>query len=257
MIKKLVISLIAALFVLGQVISPALASNQTESTCGDTYTVKSGDYLSKIARTCGVTLTSIYNANPQIKDFNKIYPGQVIRITPGAVVPTPTTPTSTPTTSTSTGTYTVVRGDTLYKIAVRYGISMQSLLNANPNVKDPSRIYVGQVLKLPGTSSTSTGTVSVTGSRISVSSTRVKPGTTIEVKVWGFPAKAGLDYRLGKQNEAYSVVMDVTTDSSGAATAKITIPSSAKSGEKWVVKVLTTDRADATDTTSPVITIYE
>ena len=42
------------------------------------YTVKQGDTLSEIARDNGTTLKAIQEANPQIKDLNKIRPGQQI-----------------------------------------------------------------------------------------------------------------------------------------------------------------------------------
>jgi nucleoid-associated protein YgaU len=47
-------------------------------------------------------------------------------------------------------TYRVVKGDTLAKIAKKYGKSWQSIYNANRNiVKNPNRIYPGQVLQIP------------------------------------------------------------------------------------------------------------
>ena len=44
-------------------------------------------------------------------------------------------------------TYTVVRGDTLSKIAAVYGVSLQELIRIN-EIKNPNIIYPGQVLKL-------------------------------------------------------------------------------------------------------------
>ena len=44
------------------------------------YTVKKGDTLSEIARDAGTTLKKLKAANPQIKDLNKIRPGQKIKI---------------------------------------------------------------------------------------------------------------------------------------------------------------------------------
>ncbi len=45
-------------------------------------------------------------------------------------------------------TYTVRTGDTLYKIARRFGTSVESLLQAN-NIANPDVIYAGQVLTIP------------------------------------------------------------------------------------------------------------
>src|ERR1041385_6241761 len=46
-------------------------------------------------------------------------------------------------------TYTVKPGDNLSKIAARNGVTLAQLLQANPQVKDPNRISVGDVLNLP------------------------------------------------------------------------------------------------------------
>ena len=46
-------------------------------------------------------------------------------------------------------TYSVKPGDTLSKIAMRNGVTLAQLLQANPQVKDPNKIAVGDVLNLP------------------------------------------------------------------------------------------------------------
>jgi LysM repeat protein len=50
-----------------------------------------------------------------------------------------------------TGTeYVVKKGDTLSAIAKRYGTTVDALLKANPNIKNPNLIRVGQVIIIPG-----------------------------------------------------------------------------------------------------------
>jgi LysM repeat protein len=46
------------------------------------YTIKKGDTLSEIARDNGTTLKALKEANPQIKDLNKISIGQKINLSP-------------------------------------------------------------------------------------------------------------------------------------------------------------------------------
>ena len=53
-------------------------------------------------------------------------------------------------------TYKVKPGDTLSKIARRYGISLAQLLQANPQITNPDRIQIGQLINLPDTSTETT-----------------------------------------------------------------------------------------------------
>ena len=48
-------------------------------------------------------------------------------------------------------TYTVQKGDTLAKIASKYGLTVSELLSANPSIKNASLIYVGQKITIPAT----------------------------------------------------------------------------------------------------------
>ncbi len=50
-------------------------------------------------------------------------------------------------------TYTVVSGDILWKIAVRYEIGISELIKANPQLSNPSMIYPGQKVNIPAASS--------------------------------------------------------------------------------------------------------
>ena len=51
-------------------------------------------------------------------------------------------------------THTVQRGETLYRIALRYHLSVQALMDAN-DLHDPDLIFAGQVLRIPQSSVTS------------------------------------------------------------------------------------------------------
>ena len=46
------------------------------------------------------------------------------------------------------GSYSVKSGDTLSQIAKKEGTTLKALLAANPNIKDPNKIRVGQKIKL-------------------------------------------------------------------------------------------------------------
>ena len=104
------------------------------SVSGDTYTVKSGDTLSEIAASWGVSVDDLASYNG-IKNPNVVNVGQVIK-KPG---------------SGSSDTYTVKKGDTLSEIAAMWNISASDLAAYN-GIKDPDVINVGQVIKKPAAS---------------------------------------------------------------------------------------------------------
>ena len=60
----------------------------------------------------------------------------------------------TPLPSVSDLTYTVVRGDTLWAISQKYGVSISAIVSYN-DIQNPNLIYAGQVLKIPSDSQSS------------------------------------------------------------------------------------------------------
>lgn len=45
--------------------------------------------------------------------------------------------------------YTVVSGDSMWKIAVKHQIGVSEIISANPQIKNPNLIYPGEVLNIP------------------------------------------------------------------------------------------------------------
>ncbi|MGB9662169.1 MAG: LysM peptidoglycan-binding domain-containing protein [Moorellaceae bacterium] len=112
------------------------------------YTVKSGDTMYLIAQQFGISLNELIAANPQIKNPDLIYPGQVLCIPkrmPGPCPPEPWPPVPCP----EGFYYTVQPGDTMYSIAKKCNVSLDALIEANPQVHDPCLIYPGQILCIP------------------------------------------------------------------------------------------------------------
>ena len=46
-------------------------------------------------------------------------------------------------------THTVIKGDTMWRIAVRYQVGLSELASANPHIKNPALIYPGDVITVP------------------------------------------------------------------------------------------------------------
>jgi LysM repeat protein len=115
-----------------------MASPQASYTCVAYYTVKFGDTLNSISRAYGVSVQALMAAN-NIYNPNLIYAGQTLCIPGSAPVPPPP----------PCGTYyTVQWGDTLSKIAARYGTTVQAIMYAN-NITNPNYIYAGMILYIP------------------------------------------------------------------------------------------------------------
>lgn len=127
---------------------------------GSTYVVQPGDTMFSIARRYGVTLAALQVANPQVTNINLIFPGQVLALPSSGGIP----PTG------GGNTYVVQPGDTMSGIAAMFGVSLQALEAANPQVTNPNFILPGQVITIPQASSSaatnnnnSSGTVPNTG----------------------------------------------------------------------------------------------
>ena len=134
---------IQALVVLSLVFVTSVAALAQDQS----YTIAPGDTLYRISLKFNVSLTAVAAAN-NIRNVNLIYAGQVLKIPSGGT--TTTTPVPGPTTPPpATGSYTVVGGDTLGRIAARFGTTFQAIAAAN-GIKNPNFIYSGQVLKIPG-----------------------------------------------------------------------------------------------------------
>jgi LysM repeat protein len=112
-------------------------SGQTGAT---SYTVKPGDSLSKIARGQGCAVGALAKANG-MKLSAVIQAGQKLKLPgkPGAVPASPASPAS--------GIHIIQPGDTFAGISRQYGVSVESLLAANPGA-NPKSLKPGQKVQL-------------------------------------------------------------------------------------------------------------
>jgi LysM repeat protein len=113
---------------------------------GGIYVVRTGDTLNSIAARFGVSSGALARANG-ISNPNLIYVGQRLAV-PGNAAPAPQ-PGQPSTPPASGGAYIVQSGDTLAKIAARYGTSIAALMAAN-GIANPNLIWVGQRLAVGG-----------------------------------------------------------------------------------------------------------
>jgi LysM repeat protein len=142
--------------------SPAGAASATAANAGlQRYVVQAGDSLSMIAQRFGISTDSLAAAN-NITDRNAIRVGQSLVVPTagwlpsGTPSPVPTrtamasaTRTNTPAVTAEPLYYTVQPGDSISLIAQKFGVTSDSLAEAN-DIVDRNKIRTGQRLLIPG-----------------------------------------------------------------------------------------------------------
>jgi lipoprotein-anchoring transpeptidase ErfK/SrfK len=131
--------------------------------------------------------------------------------------------------------YTVKRGDSIYKIARLCGVSQADLLDVNPHITNPRRIYVGQVLIMPYAAA-------ATETALVISPAQGPPETEINVTGRGFSPGEIIRLGMGISWQEMAFSTEVRADERGSFTISIVIPEAARPGENWVIgKMLPTN----------------
>lgn len=105
------------------------------------HIVKQGDTLYAISQKHGVSLQTIIEANPQISNPDVLVIGDKVKIPAG------TTPD--PDNNEVFYKHTVKQGDTLWKLSKAWGITLKDMIDANPQLKNPNVLMVGEVVNIP------------------------------------------------------------------------------------------------------------
>jgi LysM repeat protein len=107
---------------------------------GGTYTVQAGDTLFRIAQRYGITVEALARAN-NITNVNRLDIGTILTIPgPDDVPPAPEPG--------EEQIHVVQAGETLFRIALRYGFTVEELASYN-DIADPTRIDIGQQIRIP------------------------------------------------------------------------------------------------------------
>ena len=95
------------------------------------YTIREGDTLYLLSQRFGTTVEGITSMNPKVVPENLII-GSRLKIMPAPVLTL----------------YTVKRGDTLWKISVKFGVPLDVIIKHNA-LKYPDVLYPGEILVIP------------------------------------------------------------------------------------------------------------
>jgi LysM repeat protein len=121
----------------------------------ESYTVKSGDSLSKIARLHGMKVGELKHLNAMANDKLKV--GQTLKVSTSsastivaAAAPAVSAPQTIPAkmTVSKSAAYTVSKGDTLTKIARQFGTTPSAIMAAN-KLTDARKLKIGMKLNIP------------------------------------------------------------------------------------------------------------
>lgn len=141
--------------------------------------------------------------------------------------------------------YTVRQGDTLARIAARFGVSVAAILQANPQITNPDRIYIGQRITIPtgGTLPPPAGTTRVNIYMIGMGGGSVGCGDQVvavrrDVPRTAAPLTAALNLLLAQKSQYYG--------ESGLYNAlyqsNLRIASITRSGSAWTIRLAGTLR---------------
>ena len=168
-----------------------------------THTVEKGDSLSRIARKYGTTVAEIQQANGGADKLKTLRVGQKI-VLPGAnlaeaapaaevlpVIPEPAAVPSAPKAMPSVEApsfHTVEKGDTLYGIARKYGVSVSEIQQANGGADKVKKLRAGQKIALPGAKQAEAAPVS--DAAAALSELKAEQSRAVQKPAKAAPAKA-------------------------------------------------------------------
>jgi murein DD-endopeptidase MepM/ murein hydrolase activator NlpD len=189
----------------------------------ETHVVGPGESLASIAGLYGLEPDALLALN-NLPDPNRLYVGQVLAlampmgvplVTDAAAAPVSVSPPAQPASGALT-LHTVGRGETVFRIAMQYGVSVSDIVTAN-SLGAPDLIYAGQQLVIPIDNPTAAA-LPAAFERVQLQPTVFSEGQTARVRVFSLNPASMTATFLGRG-------LNVASDSDGRRhTALIAVP---------------------------------
>jgi LysM repeat protein len=208
-------------------VAPAFAQGTT------IHIVQPGENLFRIALRYGVTVDALAEVNG-LSNISRIYVGQRLTIPDGSTTSPP---------QSSSGVHIVQRGENLFRIALRHGVTYQAIAAAN-GIANPNHIYVGQRLVIPSGASTPPPAPSGQTYTVQRGDTLSAIALRFGVSVWALARANSIN------NPALIYVGQVLRIPSGGNPAPP--PSPAPTGGRWIDVDLSAQRVTAYEGNTPV-----
>lgn len=212
------------------------------SALADSYTVVKNDTLWGLSKKYGVSVSDLKKANGV--SGHLIYVGQKLQIpaksTKAVKAAKATKTTSASTVDTTSTTHTVVKGDTLWSLAKKYGVSVKALMKAN-NLSS-STILIGQSLNLRAGMTTYGVNGVTTGSSSTAASTNTASSTSTTASSQAPKAK--------KTTKAKSTTTNTSSNTNTSTSAKAQSQSTASNSSASTTTNTNTAASTANTTSS-------
>ena len=112
------------------------------------HLVQPGETLESIATLYDMSVDDLVALN-NLPDASSFYVGAMLDVSSPVPTAQPTDAPAAISTPIAVVVHTVLRGETMYRVAQQYGVTVNAIAQAN-HINDPTLIYAGQVLVIPG-----------------------------------------------------------------------------------------------------------
>lgn len=142
--------------------------------------------------------------------------------------------------------YVVQPGDTLSYLSRLFGVSIQDILDANPQIASARRIIAGQMIVIPVPGQVGvpqTGGLPARQPSMTIAPASPLPGERVYVLATGFPANTTVDVLVGVPGQVAAATSTIQSDVEGVVFTSVSLPANVTPGQSWVVYTATRDRA--------------